>query len=109
MGQTHAIARAVLSDPKLLVLDEATSALDAESEFLVTQALERLMVGRTSLVIAHRLSTIKDADSISVLEGGCVTESGTHDALVAQHGAYFALVKRQMAGAGGSQGELASA
>lgn len=104
--QRVAIARAVLSDPKLLMLDEATSALDAESEHLVTQALERLMIGRTSMVIAHRLSTIREADQIVVLESGSVAEKGTHEDLIGMRGAYFALVKRQMT-AGGSSVVLA--
>lgn len=95
--QRVAIARAVLKDPRILVLDEATSALDAESEFLVKEALERLMKGRTTLVIAHRLSTVINADRVLVLEGGMIVQSGTHSALLEQGGLYRNLVARQLA------------
>ena len=93
--QRLAIARALLKDPPLLILDEATSALDSESERLVQQALERLMVGRTSLVIAHRLSTVQSADLIVVLEQGRVAQMGAHKDLLAQGGLYARLYEMQ--------------
>lgn len=83
-------------DPMFLLLDEATSALDAESEFLVQQALQLLMKGRTTIVIAHRLSTIRDADKVIVMDKGCVQEVGTHEELLMKGGMYAALVKRQL-------------
>lgn len=93
--QRIAIARAILRNPAILVLDEATSALDSEAEHLVQQALDRLMVGRTSFVIAHRLSTIRQADKILVLQRGKLVEHGTHDSLIAQGGLYAALARMQ--------------
>lgn len=93
--QRIAIARAILKNPRILVLDEATSALDTESERVVQEALDRLMVGRTSFVIAHRLSTVKNADKILVLEKGNLVESGTHDELLALDGLYAHLYKIQ--------------
>jgi ABC-type multidrug transport system fused ATPase/permease subunit len=93
--QRIAIARAIIKNPTILILDEATSALDSESERLVQDALEKLMVGRTSFVIAHRLSTIKKADKILVIQHGQIVESGTHDSLILQKGVYSNLVELQ--------------
>ncbi len=89
--QRIAIARAVLKNPRILILDEATSALDTESEALVQQALDRLMVGRTSFVIAHRLSTVQRANLIIVMEKGKIVEYGDHDTLVKAGGLYSKL------------------
>ncbi|TFG86856.1 MAG: ATP-binding cassette domain-containing protein, partial [Gemmatimonadales bacterium] len=93
--QRIAIARAVLKDPAVLVLDEATSSLDTESERLVEDALEKLLVGRTTLIIAHRLSTVRRADRLVVLDHGRVVEEGTHADLLAQGGLYARLYQRQ--------------
>ncbi|MBO6676461.1 MAG: ATP-binding cassette domain-containing protein [Rhizobiales bacterium] len=93
--QRIAIARAVLQDAPILLLDEATSALDAESEHLVQDALERLMVGRTVIVIAHRLATVRSADQIVVLDEGKVVERGTHAELAASNGLYARLADLQ--------------
>jgi ABC-type multidrug transport system fused ATPase/permease subunit len=96
--QRIAIARAVLKNPRILILDEATSSLDSESERLVQDALEKLMVGRTSIVIAHRLSTIRRADQILVLGGGRIVEKGTHEQLmVLENGIYRNLSMLQFA------------
>jgi ATP-binding cassette subfamily B (MDR/TAP) protein 1 len=94
--QRVAIARAVVKDPKVLLLDEATSALDAESEHIVQEALDRLMVGRTTVVIAHRLSTVRDADAIAVVYKGRIVEQGTHAELLEKGGSYARLVAHQM-------------
>jgi len=95
--QRIAIARAILKNPPLLILDEATSALDAESEWLVQEALDRLMENRTTFVIAHRLSTIIRADRILVLDAGRLVEQGTHAELMARGGVYSRLYQSQLA------------
>lgn len=94
--QRVAIARALLMDPRILLLDEATSALDAESEYLVQDAMDSLMKGRTVLVIAHRLSTVKSADTVAVVSDGQIVESGSHEELLSKDGIYTALVRRQL-------------
>ena len=98
--QRVSIARAMLKDAPILLLDEATAALDAESEQQVQEALARLQQGRTTLVVAHRLSTIHDADQILVMDGGTITERGTHAALVAKGGLYARLSQLQSLGNG---------
>ncbi|MET4634534.1 ABC transporter transmembrane domain-containing protein [Kaistia defluvii] len=94
--QRIAIARAILKDAPILLLDEATSALDAESEVAVQDALDELMVGRTTIVIAHRLATILKADRILVMDGGAIVEEGTHEALVRHGGLYARLARLQL-------------
>ncbi|MBR3234564.1 MAG: GNAT family N-acetyltransferase [Atopobiaceae bacterium] len=93
--QRLSLARVVLKDPKILILDEATSALDSISENAIQEALEQLMVGRTSIVIAHRLSTILKADKIMVVKGGVIAEMGTHEELLALNGVYRELYETQ--------------
>lgn len=96
--QRIAIARAILKNPAILLLDEATSALDAESERVVQDALDRMMVGRTTVVVAHRLSTIASADTIAVMQDGIILEQGSHEQLMSkgEGSAYFSLVKLQV-------------
>ncbi|GAB1489652.1 ABC transporter transmembrane domain-containing protein [Opitutaceae bacterium] len=87
--QRVAIARAILKDPAILILDEATSSLDSESEYLVQEALNRLMKGRTTFIVAHRLATIREADRIAVIDAGRVVELGTHEQLQARDGGLY--------------------
>jgi len=94
--QRLALARAILADPRILILDEATSSVDAEAEYLIQQALERVLKGRTALVIAHRLSTIRNADKIIVLNRGRIAEVGKHRELMQRNGLYSQLYQRQM-------------
>lgn len=92
--QRVAIARAMIKSPKILLLDEATSALDAESERVVQDALDKVMVSRTTVVVAHRLSTIKNADVIAVVKNGVIVEKGRHETLVnIKDGFYASLVQ----------------
>ncbi|MBA3439505.1 MAG: ABC transporter ATP-binding protein [Pyrinomonadaceae bacterium] len=99
VGQKQLIsfARALAFDPALLILDEATSSIDTETEQLIQQAIERVMLNRTSLIIAHRLSTIQRADTIIVLHHGEIREQGSHQQLLAEHGLYWRLYKLQYA------------
>jgi ATP-binding cassette subfamily B protein len=95
--QRVAIARALLKDPRILVLDEATSSLDSNSEYLIQQALETLLRGRTALIIAHRLSTILSSDNILVLSEGRIVDQGRHEDLLARGGLYAELFRQQFA------------
>lgn len=94
--QRIAIARAILSDPRLLILDEATASLDTESEYLIQQALGRLRAGRTTFAIAHRLSTLKGADRLIVIDGHQIAECGSHKELMEKKGIYYGLVQAQL-------------
>jgi ATP-binding cassette, subfamily B, bacterial MsbA len=93
--QRLAIARAIIKDPDILILDEATSSLDSESEYLIQQALNEFVTGRTAIVIAHRLSTVRRADRILVMENGQVVQQGSHDELLAMGGLYKRLYDTQ--------------
>jgi ABC-type multidrug transport system fused ATPase/permease subunit len=98
--QRLALARAILADPRILILDEATSSVDAEAEYLIQQALDAVLEGRTALVIAHRLSTVRDADKIIALEEGRIVEIGDHRRLMDRGGLYSQLYQRQLELAG---------
>ncbi len=100
--QLLTIARAILSDPPIMILDEATSSVDTRTELLIQQAMKNLMHGRTNFVIAHRLSTIRHADMILVLKDGDIIEMGNHDSLMAQHGFYYNLYNSQFASSQGA-------
>ena len=102
-GERQRIARAILNNPRILILDEATSALDTESEFLIQQALNRLIKGRTTFAIAHRLSTLRDADRLVVIDKHGVAEIGTHNELLEQQGIYYGLVNAQLRMSGGEK------
>lgn len=93
--QLLSFARALLSDPSIVILDEATSSIDTESEKVIQLAIRELLAGRTSFVVAHRLSTIVNADKIIVLDHGVIKEMGTHDELMKQKGAYYELYTSQ--------------
>lgn len=93
--QLMTIARAVISDPDILILDEATSSVDTRLEHLIQEAMDKVMANRTSFVIAHRLSTIRDADIILVMQNGTIIESGSHDVLMAKNGFYADLYNSQ--------------
>ena len=93
--QLVSFARALAYNPRILILDEATSSVDTESEILIQQAIEKLLVGRTSIVIAHRLSTVQSADKIIVMHKGEIREIGTHQELLAKKGIYFKLYQLQ--------------
>jgi len=93
--QLISIARALLTDPRVLILDEATANIDSVTEALLQEAIARLLQNRTSVVIAHRLSTVRNADQVHVIDGGRIVEEGTHTELLALKGLYAQLYERQ--------------
>ncbi len=97
VGQRQLIsfARAIIANPRILILDEATSSIDTKTEKLIQDAIQKVLLGRTSFIIAHRLSTIRNADKIIVIDDGCIVESGSHEELMDQRGVYFNLNKAQ--------------
>ncbi len=94
--RSRSIARALCSDPRILILDDATSSVDTETEYAIQQELRGAMVGRTTFVIAQRLVSLKDADEIIVLDQGEIVERGTHDELVARGGMYSRVYDLQL-------------
>ena len=96
--QLLTIARALLSDSRIMILDEATSSVDTRTELSIQTAMDNLMRGRTSFIIAHRLSTIRNADLILCMKDGDIVEQGTHDELMAKNGFYAGLYNSQFAG-----------
>jgi subfamily B ATP-binding cassette protein HlyB/CyaB len=95
--QRIAIARALISDPRILIFDEATSALDYESEHIIMDNIHTIAEGRTMLIIAHRLSTVQDCDAIIYIDHGRIVEAGSHAELMARKGAYYHLQQAQLA------------
>lgn len=93
--QRTAIARAVLTDPSILVMDDSTSAVDMETEYVIQQKLKKVLAGRTTFIIAHRISSVKNADQILVMDKGTIAERGTHKELLEQHGIYWQMVQDQ--------------
>jgi len=94
--QLLAFARAAVRDPRILILDEATASLDVNTEYLIQQSLDKLMLGRTTIVIAHRLSTIRNVDRILVLKQGELVEQGSHAELIKQNGLYASLYELEL-------------
>lgn len=104
--QRIAIARSIVSDPKILLLDEATSALDPKAEGIVQKALDNISKNRTTIIVAHKLSTIRNADNIAVMSNGSVIEQGSHEDLIRADGAYARLIRAQDLGKASDPGEV---